>query len=376
MGWSMVWAAALAFARRDGSVYLDSLSTFPMASDTVTLSDLSRACGTLMDSPAHMVASLCRAVGVDSEVGVHGHNVTMAGSTSSLPWVSPCAYAVEGLSDRDRMYFVACTCVFSTTTYLALYVYYEILIGKYNLAGLKRYQMIAPERPQPSDALIRKAIRDTAFSHLVIWPLGLFILYPLFRSRLRSDVDELPSVGTFCVQYVCCMLFDDFWFYWVHRLFHEVPWLYRNIHKQHHEFKHTIVVAVEYAHPIEDIFCNDVATIGGPLLLRTHVTVFWFCMCLKYWQSIDAHSGYALPFPWSPWSAVSWMDCAPAHTYHHLETRGNYGGFFTFWDKVCGTYRVHRHHKDESQIQIRLAGRSRMEDSHVKGRARKPIKAS
>ena len=43
----------------------------------------------------------------------------------------------------------------------------------------------------------------------------------------------------------------------------------------------------------------------------------------KLWQSIDAHSGYDLPFPLSPWSAIKYMDCAPAHDFHHSHNHGN-----------------------------------------------------
>jgi sterol desaturase/sphingolipid hydroxylase (fatty acid hydroxylase superfamily) len=58
---------------------------------------------------------------------------------------------------------------------------------------------------------------------------------------------------------------------------------------------------------------------------------------LKLWQSIDAHSGYNLPFPISPFSFITWMDCAPAHDYHHSNNLGNFGGFFIFWDWLMGT---------------------------------------
>ena len=65
---------------------------------------------------------------------------------------------------------------------------------------------------------------------------------------------------------------------------------------------------------------------------------------LKLAQSIDAHSGYDLPFPLSIWSAVDVMDCAPAHSFHHSRNTGMYGGYFVFWDRLCGTdasYRTH-----------------------------------
>lgn len=73
-------------------------------------------------------------------------------------------------------------------------------------------------------------------------------------------------------------------------------------------------------------------------MLRTHVTVFWLYICIKLWQSVDAHSGYSLPFPLSPFTVpLLCMDCAPAHYFHHSVNIGNYGGYFIFWDWLCGT---------------------------------------
>ncbi len=61
-------------------------------------------------------------------------------------------------------------------------------------------------------------------------------------------------------------------------------------------------------------------------------------MLAKLWQSIDAHSGYSLPFPFSPWTIKAiGMDCSQAHYFHHSVNVGNYGGYFMFWDWLCGT---------------------------------------
>ena len=38
------------------------------------------------------------------------------------------------------------------------------------------------------------------------------------------------------------MLTEDFFFYWGHRLMH-LPYLYKRIHKQHHEFKNPVSMA-------------------------------------------------------------------------------------------------------------------------------------
>ena len=137
------------------------------------------------------------------------------------------------------------------------------------------------------------------------------------------------------------MMADDTLFYWIHRLLHASPTLYRTIHKHHHEFKHAVALAVEYAHPVEDLL-NALATLAGPLLLGSHAAVAVGYTGIKLWQSIDAHSAVRLPFPLTPWNVLPGMDCAPAHDFHHSHNLGCYGGFFVFWDRLCGTDRAYR----------------------------------
>ncbi len=51
---------------------------------------------------------------------------------------------------------------------------------------------------------------------------------------------------------VGCQVFLEASFYWVHRALHH-PALYKQIHKQHHEYKGTIGFATEYATPAEQV---------------------------------------------------------------------------------------------------------------------------
>eukprot|EP00300_Choanocystis_sp_HF-7_P042737 c9439_g1_i1.p1 GENE.c9439_g1_i1~~c9439_g1_i1.p1 ORF type:complete len:168 (+),score=23.14 c9439_g1_i1:446-949(+) len=153
---------------------------------------------------------------------------------------------------------------------------------------------------------------------------------------------SLPSMSTVLVQIFACMWVDDTLFYWGHRVLHH-PKLYAKIHKQHHKFFVPSALAVEYAHPVEDLF-NTVCTVSAPLLFHYHLFVFWLCLIVKIWQSIDAHSGFNLPFPLSPWSCLPSMDSAPAHDLHHSQNTGNYGGYFVFWDWLMGT-KIHQDRK-------------------------------
>lgn len=46
-------------------------------------------------------------------------------------------------------------------------------------------------------------------------------------------------------------------------------------------------------------------TFGGPLLLGSHVLVFWSYLVFRLWETFDAHSGYTIPVL-SPFSAIPW----------------------------------------------------------------------
>jgi sterol desaturase/sphingolipid hydroxylase (fatty acid hydroxylase superfamily) len=110
------------------------------------------------------------------------------------------------------------------------------------------------------------------------------------------------------------------------------------IHKQHHEFKVTVGIASEYAHPLEFVFGNILPMNLGSMILgfNVHAFTYAFWICEKIFRTTEDHSGYQ--FPWSPTMFLSFIkNSAEHHNFHHLKFKGNYGGYFNFWDWICGT---------------------------------------
>jgi methylsterol monooxygenase len=249
--------------------------------------------------------------------------------------------AVAGaLSQPERWMFAVHGVLLLESVFLAGVLFFFV-IDHFDL--MPRYR-IANNQPYPSRALLLKCASGIAVDHALVRPLILLAVFPAVAWRIDQGA-QVPSAATLAWQLLVCSQVDDALFYWAHRAAHHrllYPWL----HKQHHEFKHPVAMSVQYAHPLEDLLVNTVPTVAGPMLLGGHAVLFWFYAALKLHQSIDAHSGYALPFPLSPYT-IEWLglDCARAHDYHHSNNVGNFGGWTIAWDHLMGTdthYRAHR----------------------------------
>ena len=166
---------------------------------------------------------------------------------------------------------------------------------------------------------------------------------------------------------------------WAHRALH-LPAIYGYVHKVHHQYKTSIGIASEYAHPVEFIFSNGaqqqhrregkrgVERVGvvwgaeankicssvsfsrcvlsrtvipftaGPLLFGCHYWTLWQWMILRVGETVEGHSGYEFAF--SPFRLLPMSGSSTGHDFHHSHNVGNFGSFFSYWDRLCGTDRA------------------------------------
>lgn len=140
------------------------------------------------------------------------------------------------------------------------------------------------------------------------------------------------------LEYALYFFLFDAYFYWAHRLMHQEPW-YRLIHKVHHWSTCPNIVTPMSMNPIEAILEGMFVPIFLTVF-TVHQETLYLILPTNILLGVYVHSGYEL-FPrwWNKSWATKWFITATFHDQHHKYFLGNYGGYTTIWDRLCGTMR-------------------------------------
>ncbi|MCP5395772.1 MAG: sterol desaturase family protein [Sphingomonadaceae bacterium] len=134
------------------------------------------------------------------------------------------------------------------------------------------------------------------------------------------------------------LFLHDTWFYWTHRWMH-VPRLFRIAHAVHHASRPPTAWAAMSFHPWEAI----TGAVVIPLLvffIPIHIAMLGTVLAIMTLMGVTNHMGWEL-FPRALVHSRlgGWLITASHHQRHHEHYLCNYGLYFRFWDRLCGTDR-------------------------------------
>ncbi len=131
------------------------------------------------------------------------------------------------------------------------------------------------------------------------------------------------------------LVLHDAYFYWVHRLMHHRR-LYKYFHLLHHRSRTPTPWAAYAFAPGEAFLMAAFLPLVTSLFPMHGVIVFVF-LAIMIVRNAMGHSGIEFhPRSWvdGPFDVFTTVT---HHDLHHQRTRGNYGLYFTWWDRWMGT---------------------------------------
>ena len=152
------------------------------------------------------------------------------------------------------------------------------------------------------------------------------------------------------------LFLHDSWFYWTHRAMHR-PRLFRLMHKVHHDSRPPTAWAAMSFHWTESL--------SGALLIPLlvflvpiHLGALGVVLAAMTIFGTTNHLGWEI-FPSGLIHGLfgKTMITASHHHRHHQDYACNFGLYFRFWDRICGTDRglAHDFGPDEAEARCRRA---------------------
>ena len=130
-----------------------------------------------------------------------------------------------------------------------------------------------------------------------------------------ASVQDFVGGLPFWVQIPAVIVLADLGFYWTHRMFHAVPWLWR-FHSIHHSMEELDWLAASRGHPVDQILTMGVALVPVFALGFSEWAIGVFAT-LHLWQSVLAHSNIRLGF-----GPLRFLFVSPEfHHWHHSNHR-------------------------------------------------------
>ncbi|KAL5604687.1 hypothetical protein BROUX41_001962 [Berkeleyomyces rouxiae] len=180
-------------------------------------------------------------------------------------------------------------------------------------------------------------------------PLMAVLTIPFFLcevkgfGRLYDTFDQAPAWWYNWLQFPLFLVFTDFWIYWIHRGLHH-PRIYKHLHKPHHKWIMPTPFASHAFHPVDgwaQSLPYHIFPFIFPLQKMAYVLLFAF---VNFW-TIMIHDGEYL-------TDNPVVNGAACHSLHHSKFEVNYGQFFTFLDRLGGTYRRPEAYMFEKELKM------------------------
>jgi Delta7-sterol 5-desaturase len=202
---------------------------------------------------------------------------------------------------------------------------------------------VSYKKIQEKFPVLKDYAREISFSTLSVIIFSVPPLLMLYSDVIRphttfyTRIDEYGTIY-FALAFPLMLLMHDTYFYWAHRLMHN-PWLFKWVHLVHHRSTNPSPWAAYAFHPLEAIAESMIFVVFLFTIPVHSIHLMWFFVfSLVY--NVYGHLGFEIyPKGFNKNWFGKWMNTSVSHNLHHQYFKGNYGLYFTIWDRFMGTLR-------------------------------------
>ncbi|WP_160714383.1 sterol desaturase family protein [Chitinophaga solisilvae] len=190
-----------------------------------------------------------------------------------------------------------------------------------------RRQMFAYSRRQWSIALMTCAINTViTWIGYEAWLMGVILISTDVSWRIFTDALAL-------------FLAMDLLMYLFHYLIHQHAFLYKTLHRLHHEATDPVPIDLFILHPLETLSFGALWLI---LLLPFRLNIYGIIIYLviNVFFGMMGHLGMEpIPENIRRWLGMQYLGTSAFHHGHHRHEAYNYGFYTTIWDRLFRTLR-------------------------------------
>lgn len=212
---------------------------------------------------------------------------------------------------------------------IAFLIFYVLLKQR------SRFAKIQPRWPVGKD--YQREIIYSVVTFLIFAMVPLVLNHPF----VKPYTTIYPNINAHSVWYSILifpvmLIMHDTWFYFTHRLMHH-PNLFTFFHIIHHKSTNPSPWAAFAFNPAEAVVESGIIYVFAftiPVHI-VHILVFLVFMTI---YNVYGHLGFELyPRGFNKHWFGKWINTSVNHNMHHQYFKGNYGLYFTFWDRVMNT---------------------------------------
>ncbi len=177
--------------------------------------------------------------------------------------------------------------------------------------------------------------RNGFFSVLFTYLLPILVFDQLFPRRHKLLTEIPPSFFRLISEIWLGLFIYDTGFYICHRLIHH-PSFYKQIHSIHHKYLPT-TARETFRLSLSEVWIDSGISIIALNLIKAHPMSRSIYNIYITYLLVELHSDHEFDWMTHKVIGMNLMGGPKYHSKHHQRIHGNYGKFFTIWDRILGT---------------------------------------